>query len=270
MATLRKTDNSDILPNENTGFKVTGTINTGITVDALSAKNSIFIGDSLTYGLYSYWDGADRKNSDGLTPDYAALTIPDAFGLYSNSTVTNLGKRGIGYVADTRNLGNGYETAQATNFALYDFCAICLGVNDWIRSIPLGTISAAAIDTVAGNMMAMLRKIYQDNPLIKVVIYTPYNCWGQVAVNQGVEYYYGDFSTNYALGANNSAGYTLQDLIDLINDVADYYGITVVDLNKANIVNRLNIKDVLIDGLHASEESMPLLAMEIFSGKDFG
>lgn len=269
VATLRAADNSDITPATDTGFTITATMKSGVTIDALSTKNAVFLGDSLTYGLYSYWDGSDRKNSDGLTPDYASLTIPDAFGLYCNATVTNLGKRGIGYVADTRNLGNGYETADATDFSQYDFCAICLGVNDWIQNIPLGSIQAAALDTVAGNMIRMLQKIYSDNPLIKVTIYTPYNCWGQVAVNQGVNHIYGDFSTNYALGANNAAGYTLQDLVDLVNDVADYYGIAVCDLNKANIVNRLNIKDVLIDGLHASEESMPLLAMEIFAGRDF-
>ena len=121
-------------------------------------------------------------------------------------------------------------------------------------------------NTVIGNMVLMFQKILEDNPLCKIVCYSPYNSWGQVSVggDYTADYYYGSEETNYALGATNSAGYTLQDLIDAIDKVCSYYGITHVPLSKNNLCNRINIKNVMIDGLHPSREAREFLAAEIY------
>jgi hypothetical protein len=125
--------------------------------------------------------------------------------------------------------------------------------------------------TVIGNMCLCLQQIAEQNPLCKIVVYSPYNTWGQVSV--GGDYTsntrYGDESTNYALGVTNKAGYTLQDLIDVIDKVCKYYGIAHVPLSQSNICNRLTIKNIMIDGLHPSRESRPYLAAEIFGKKGF-
>ena len=125
--------------------------------------------------------------------------------------------------------------------------------------------------TVIGNMCLCLQQIAEQNPLCKIVVYSPYNSWGQVSV--GGDYtsntHYGDESTNYALGVTNKAGYTLQDLIDVIDKVCKYYGIAHVPLSQSNICNRLTIKNIMIDGLHPSRESRPYLAAEIFGKKGF-
>ena len=125
--------------------------------------------------------------------------------------------------------------------------------------------------TVIGNMCLCFQQIAQQNPLCKIVVYSPYNAWGQVSV--GGDYvantYYGDEETNYALGANNKAGYTLQDLICVIDKVCKYYGIAHVPLSQSNICNRLTIKNIMIDGLHPSREARPFLAAEIFGKKGF-
>ena len=236
----------------------------------LSDKTGIVLGDSISYGLYSYWDGTDKKNSDGLSPDHATTRISDYFAGLCGMSMANIAARGTGYVADTRNLGNALAKANATDFSSYDFVMLCFGINDWIRNAPLGTIADNVEGTVCGNLIRVLQKIYSDNPLCKVVIYTPYNAWGQVAVNQGVNYLYGDETTNYALGTQNTAGYTLQTLIDTIKSVANYYGVTCTGLGDSNVVNRINIKDIMIDGLHPSLDSLPMLAAEMYAQKDFG
>ena len=265
---MRKPDNSSIVPTDGTNLSVITKWSRPSTY--LYGKSGIILGDSISYGLYSYWSGSDRMNSDGLVPDYASVRISDWFAMLTGMTVTNIARRGTGYVADSRNLGNAWVKAQATNFADYDFVGLCFGVNDYIQNKPLGTIAGNIEGTVVGNLMRVLKKIYTDNPLAKVVIFSPYNTWGQVAVNQGASDLYGDESTNYALGYANSSGYTLQDLVDALDEVADYYGVTHEKLNKSNVVNRINIKDIMIDGLHPSLESMPLLAAEMFAQKDFG
>lgn len=236
----------------------------------LYQKQAIILGDSISYGLYSYWDNGQRKNSDGLSPDYAQTRISDYFANLGGMAMTNIAARATGYVADPRALGNALVKANATDFSNYDFVGLCFGINDYIQNKPIGTISGDTEGTVVGNLMRVLKKIYTDNPLAKVVIFSPYNAWGQVAVNQGANELYGDESTNYALGFENSAHYTLQDLVDAIDEVSDYYGVTHERLNKSNIINRLTIKDILIDGLHPSRDSMPMLAAEMFAQKDFG
>lgn len=236
----------------------------------LKGKNGIILGDSISYGLYSYWNNGARYNSDGLSPDYASKRISDYFADLAGMTVTNIAKRGTGYVADSRNLGNALVKANATDFSQYAFVGLCYGINDYLQNKTIGAIETSVEGTVIGNMMRVLQKIYNDNPLAKVVIFSPYNAWGQVAVNQQGDELYGDFASNYALGHQNTAGYTLQDLVDAIDSVAQYYGITHEKLNKSNVVNRLNIKDIMIDGLHPSLDSMPMLAAEMFAQKDFG
>ena len=384
----------------------------GASAECMCIKNAVFFGDSITHGVYSFYDtDGSRKNGFDTTDD-GHPRIPAYFGQLAGANVTNHGKRGSGWVQDTRKLGNGLAMTQQTDFAEYDFAAYCLGINDYLQSVPLGTFSGGTTEepietewvqgacssendgtavfydnqanrirsgflqppyhiklkegyvirgivafekaeyddamkarlivktaelktgitmteeevsarmqaegityslpyhmisvcktdatasispdedfieefykpasvagnaptqtegTVVGNMALCFKQIAQQNPLCKVVVYSPYNTWGQVSA--GGDYvsdtYYGDESTNYALGRVNSAGYTLQDLIDTIDKVCEFYGIAHVPLSKSNICNRLTIKDIMIDGLHPSRESRPYLAAEIFGKKCF-
>ena len=245
-------------------------------------KKAVFFGDSITHGVYSYFedDGSGtmlRKNGFDTTDD-GHPRIPAYFGELAGATVTNNGKRGSGWIVDTRSIGNAWEMTQVTDFSQYDFAAYCLGINDWIQGATLGTLdepgttgNAIGEGTVVGSMIACFEKVFTDNPLCKVVVYSPYNSWGQYS--QGGDYtantLYGDESTNYALGATNSAGYTLQQLIDLIDEVCQHYGIRHVPLSKSNVCNRFTIKNIMIDGLHPSREARPMLAAEIFGQKGF-
>jgi hypothetical protein len=358
-------------------------------------KNAVFFGDSITHGVYSYYNANGGRQNGFDTTDDGHPRIPAYFGMLANCSVTNHGARGSGWVADNRGLGDAVEKTQLTNFADYDFAAYCLGINDYIQGKPLGTINleagtvtgggepitttlsqgyASAADlnndlntrvktefikgpfkievnegysiraiytydsddvssssvatlknstvtsfdaytsassysiitfcksdsnatltpteniiktletlpssaigpvvqkgTIVGNMAICFQQIAKQNPHCKVVCYSPYNAWGQVSV--GGDYtsntLYGDESTRYSLGRKNSAGYTLQDLIDTIDKVCQWYGIRHVPLSKSNICNLLTIKDIMIDGLHPSREARPYLAAEIFGQKGF-
>ena len=250
----------------------------------LSGKKAIFLGDSITYGLYSFWNGNVRENSALYEPnDRASKRITDYFAEISGMTVDNIATRGTGYVVSNSRdggiLNNALGKANITDFSQYDFVGLCYGINDWIQSEPLGNLTDKLEGTVIGNLCAVLDKIYSTNggnPLCKVVIYTPYNAWGQLAYNQVGDNprYYGDFDSNYAMGTESpkepSVTYTLSDLIDAIKSVADYYGVTCTPLGSSNVVNRINIKDIMIDGLHPSLESYPMLAAEMYAQRDFG
>ena len=233
----------------------------------------VFLGDSISFGMYSYWSGTSRKNADDVTSTIVltktSRRISDWFGYLCGTEITNLAARGTGYVADTRGFGNALEVAGDTDFTTHDFVALCFGVNDYIQGVTLGTDQTSAEGTIAGNLTRVLQKIYSDNPLAKVVVYTPYNTWGQWRDTSGAtQTLYGDEESNYALG-HEIGGNTLQDVVDVIHTVCDYYGVEVVDLSKGNVINRINIKDVLVDGLHPREDIMEKLAAEMYGNTTY-
>lgn len=245
-------------------------------------NKAVFMGDSITQGVFSYWNnnvhtdanrynGFDISNPSSVVESTEYHGIHYYFGLLSGAEMVNLGKRGTGWVADTRHIGNALSVATNYNFTDVDFVALCFGVNDYIQGVSLGDITTQAANTLIGNMCATIEKILSDNPLCKVVVYSPYNTWGQVS--KGGDYtansYYGDESTNYALG-HQISGHTLQDIIDAMELVCEHYGIQCVNLSKSNVVNRFTIKDIMVDGLHPTKESYIKLAAEIYGKGNFG
>lgn len=239
-------------------------------------SSAVFFGDSIMHGVYSYYEtdsnGKVLRKNGFDSNSYSYLRIPDYFGLMAGATVTNNGKRGSGWITDTRNLGNALEMANKTDFSKYDFAAFCLGINDWIQGAKVGSLdnpgstgNSISEGTVVANMIACIEKVKKENPSCKMVVYSPYISWGQYS--DGGDYtsktLYGDESTDYALGAVNKAGYTLQELIDVIDQVCRYYGIRHVPLSRSKVCTKDNVKDIMIDGLHPSREIRQSLAEEI-------
>ena len=239
-------------------------------------NKAVFFGDSIMHGVYSYFaDGTDGRvlRMNGFNSNLSSYPrIPDYFAMLSGASVTNNAKRGSGWITDTRGWGNAYEMAGKTDFSQYDFAAFCLGINDWIQGARIGSLDdpgktggSISEGTVVANMIACIEKVKKENPDCRVVVYSPYISWGQYS--DGGDYtsdtLYGDMTTGYALGAANKAGYTLQDLIDVIDQVCSHYGIRHVPLSKSEVCTLETVKDIMIDGLHPSREAMPLLALEI-------
>lgn len=226
---------------------------------------ALFMGDSINYGLASYFNGTQSG-----VREVTFNRISDYFAQMTGAEVDNIAARGTGYVADTRNLGNGWEKAQVTDYSNYNLVCICLGINDYIQHVSIGTLEANAEGTVIGNMTRIINKIMTDNPLCKVVIFSPYNSWGQVCDDSGSEYqvadYYGDESTDYALG-HAIRGHTLTEYITAIDSVCAAYHIQHVKLSESGMINKANIKKVLADGLHPIVDVRPMLAAELFGRK---
>ena len=66
--------------------------------------------------------------------------------------------------------------------------------------------------------------------------------------------YGGDFDSNWGIGYAMEHSGTLENIHDDIVYWANYYGLQVMDMTFGNsVVNRLNIKDSLIDGSHPSD-----------------
>lgn len=247
--------------------------NDGNLIGMSYSKKGIFMGDSISFGFYSYFDSnGNRCNADDLYSDYtktaAKMRISDWFSKFYNIPIDNIAERGTGYVADSRGLGNALVKARATDFSNYDFVALCFGVNDYIQSCNIGSIETKTEGTIIGNLIQVLEKIYNDNPYCKVIVFTPYNTWGQVRASKPSQTYYGNENTNYALGYSIN-GNTLQNIIDAINSVCTRYGIESVDLSKGNFCNRINIKNILVDGLHPTEKAMKALASEMYENMTF-
>jgi len=235
-----------------------------------TVRRGIVLGDSISFGFWSYWDGSSRKNADDLYSNIAQTAAPmrisDWLSLYCGIPMDNIARRGTGWVADSRSLGNAWTVAQATDFSGYDFVGLCFGVNDYIQKTPLGTLSDAQVGTVIGNMIRVLEKIYTDNPLAKVIVYSPLNTWGQYRDSAGSsQTLYGDASTHYALGYDfGGTSYTLQQLIDAMEAVCDRYDIRHVVMSQGCTINVFNIKDILIDGLHPSQSAMKSIASDMY------
>lgn len=264
---------SDVANSSFTGVKneenVPIIVQTVKKLDEKVPSKGIVLGDSISFGLWSFFDGAQRKNADDLYNDIdktaAPIRISDWLARYYNIQIDNIAKRGTGWVADTRSLGNAWAKAQATDFSEYDYVALCFGVNDYIQKCTLGTIQDNTVGTVIGNMIHTLDKIFSDNPLAKVVVFSPLNTWGQCRSTAQNPVYYGDASTHYALGYDfNGTSYTLQDLIDAMESVCDAYDIRHVVMSQGCTINMLNIKDILVDGLHPTQESMKSIASDMY------
>lgn len=240
-------------------------------------NRSVFFGDSIMQGVYSYFetdtDGTLLRKNGFDNNSYHYLRIPDYFGLCAGSTVTNNAQRGSGWITDTRGWGNALEMADKTDFSQYDFAAFCLGINDWIQGAQIGSLEdpgntgkSISEGTVVANMIYCIEKVKRENPECRIVVYSPYISWGQYS--DGGDYtsktFYGDYSTSYALGAQNKAGYTLQDLIDVIDEVCRFYDVRHVPLSRSRVCTADNVKEIMIDGLHPSREYRQSLAEEMF------
>lgn len=261
-------------------------------------KKCVFMGDSITHGVYSYFnndthDDTNRYNGFDLNPkgdasfrNLSNQSVIEAatayqgihyyFGKMMCCDVVNLARRGSGFVHDGRSggtfcdliFGNANKTSggiSAYDFTDVDLVCVFFGINDYINNKVLATC--------VGELERGVREILRENPLCKIVIFSPYNAWGQVS--QGGDYLgdtlYGDESTNYALGAAAaSGGYTLQAFVDAIDTKCNELGIQHVPLSKSNVCNRVNIKDIMIDGLHPSKESYLMLAAEIYGKVNYG
>lgn len=201
----------------------------------------IAMGDSITEG---YW-AAD----DGTLQPPTSLNWPYYVGLINNWSVTNAGAGGSGYVHNgtvpPRNK-NAVGMVNDVDFSNYDIVSFAWGVNDWHYECNIGDLSTSTLNdgTMVGNMRYCVEKVLTDNPKCKIVVILPFNS----------SMFGGDFDSNWGLGTSLPTSGTLQNVIDKIKSVCEYYGLQMIDSVNNSVVNRFNIEDYFPDGLHPAED----------------
>lgn len=153
---------------------------------------------------------------------------------------------------------NGVKVVQDLDVSDAGLITVAWGFNDWHydqtrgnhdlidESVPYPTegYDITQITTVNQAIWYCLGELIRKAPNAKIVVQTPMNGW----------LYGGDWNSNWGIGYSMTHAGTLKDIHDDIVYWADYYGLEILDMTFNNsIVNRRNIKDVLIDGSHPSD-----------------
>ena len=179
----------------------------------------VAFGDSITYGV-------DGVTSGMMEKPYSTL-VSEQLGLAS---FDNQGVSGATLCANDQGLNNRTQAILSyTNEA--DIISVLLGVNDYMRGLPLGDESSRDNTTVYGSLFLIAEYLTTNYSDSYVFFMTPFPCRNDSNLND--------------------AGYCLDDVCDAIKYVAGEYGIDVLDLN--NVSGYENFVD-LGDGLHPSQD----------------
>lgn len=200
------------------------------------------IGDSITRGMYT---NIGDEYSQGPTQ----YGYPYWIGKINGCPIVNLGESGAGYANKGTNNVNGKDIVDNNSFADADIITIALGINDYKStnaSLHLGSMDSVSGDgTVIGNMKYMIETLADPTngkaKKAQIIIMLPMN---ENRFSQGT------LAGNWAFGYAFRENKTLSDYRDAIKECADYYNVKVVDLEEVTPLNRLNIRNLLGDGLH--------------------
>jgi hypothetical protein len=175
---------------------------------------------------------------------------------------------GQGYIRTAANNRNGILEVVNADLTDAGLIVVAWGFNDWHynqtrgnhdlidASVPYPTAGYdySQITTINQAIWFCLGELIRKAPLAKIVVQTPMNGW----------LYGGDFASNWGIGYEMSNSGTLAQIHDDIKYWADYYGLQVLDMTYNNsIVNRRNIKDVLLDGSHPSDPAHQQLGRHV-------
>lgn len=205
------------------------------------------LGDSIAQGYYSKDGALLVSNTDCWAAIVARL---------NRYTLINYAVGGSGYVhaGTVGDKLNARDHVDTIDFSGCDLVTLAYGVNDWKYNAKLGSMgdSVATGGTFYSNMRYVIEKILADNPLCKIIVITPLNCGA-----------YGDEASNWGLGHSFSNNGTLEEIFAAEKEVCEHYGIELLDMTHASVVNRKNISAVLPDGVHPSLDCHNVLAKEL-------
>lgn len=235
------------------------------------------LGDSITQGYVSYYSESKGRYTAEVRPTECWVS---KLAMAKNWHISNKGVGGSGYVMRTAtDIGDStyntpaWKVVQGIDFTPYNLVTLAYGVNDYKGNpdagympdgVPIGSMNDAIGDRPEKLIPAMrktIETILASNPKLKLVIITPLNCHG----------YSGEFGnqlSNYAYGHERSSDRTtgcgtLKDVRDAMIEVCEYYGLEYIDMTAQSCVNRLNLEDLLLDGVHPGADCHTLLAHEL-------
>jgi lysophospholipase L1-like esterase len=208
-----------------------------------SGKNANFMGDSITYGAWSA-DGGTTWTT--VTPYHQYLK--DTLGL---STVRNYGvsSTAISTKADYPDSTNAFVNRYSAMDNNADLIAVLGGTNDFGHNTPLGTIADKTDISFYGALNVLMSGLIAKYLGKRIIFMTP--------LHRNLS---GDNNETNALGVK------LSQYVQAIKDVAQYYGIPVIDLYNISGLNpsvSIIKTTYMDDGLHPNAAGHQLLANNI-------
>lgn len=240
----------------NCGYRMITT--SGVCDDWICLHNQykeklISIGDSIPLGTWSWLNDEGYQHTavdEGIS--YVQVMC-DILGLEN----LNYCHGGLGWL---RNANDGTllkPLLETIDFSVAKTVFIQLGTNDWNYGFELGEISDTKdTETVCGGIRYAIEYIMEQNPIIKLVIVSPFN-----RAPYGSSYGY-----NWGYGAYNTLNKTLKDYCGVIKTICEEYGVQYIDCTLNSAIGRLNIMSMCPDGTHPSIEAHNILGHE-FAGR---
>lgn len=183
------------------------------------------IGDSITYGFLT----SDTRMQ---SPYPSSLK-----SLLGAKEVRNYGLSGTTVANDRTVIGSFEPMSSPTRVETWDNNAnvniVLGGVNDFIKNVELGTIDDEVDTTFYGGYKSLIRQLYKKYPNKKIVMMTP--------LHYSLEY------------TPNTKGYILKDYVNAIREIAEMYGIYLIDLYAICNININTRGKYQIDGLHTNQ-----------------
>ena len=200
-------------------------------------KKVAFVGDSITFGVHTtkiYYEILDEKI--GFFDVYSDGVAGSSYSVTATGEYTPITQRWQSIPTDR------------------DLVVIFAGTNDWGHDTPLGTIADTTDVSFYGAISVVINGILEANPDTRLVLMTPLHRWG---------YNGGNYPNDTD---NNGQGHPLVDYVNAIKEIAELYGVPVIDLFSISGLNpRISaIKTgYMTDGLHPDTAGHVLLADRI-------
>ena len=231
-------------------------INTNLVFKILVKEykyNWFALGDSIVQGYYSFenGDGTKTGSSIAVTQDCWVNLV----SFKNECKLFNYGVGGSGFVHNGTVLDklNACDHVDTIDFSNADLVTIAYGVNDWKYNCNLGSMASNKKDgTIYGNMKYVIEKIVSNNPKAKIIIITPLNCSA-----------YGTQQNNWGIGYSFSNNGTLERIFEAEKEVAEYYGIEMIDMTHNSVINRISAPLLLADGVHPTLDGHKAIACEL-------
>ena len=202
-------------------------------------KKVAFIGDSITYGV----------NVDNNNIYYKLLNSKIVFGdVYADGVAGSCYSAKSNYGQNNSPIINRWQNIPTDR----DLVVLFAGTNDWGHNTPLGTIADTTDVSFYGALSVIINGILEANPSTRLVFFTPLHRWG-----------FGDYPYDTD---NNGRGFPLKSYVDAIKEIAELYGVPVIDLFSMACLNpRIEaIKtNYVTDGLHPNDAGHAILADRI-------
>ncbi|MBW3350624.1 GDSL-type esterase/lipase family protein [Limosilactobacillus reuteri] len=210
-------------------------------------KKITFLGDSITSG---------GTTSNGKQ----AFSYVDYLKDYLGAEITNKGLSGS--VITEGNVENQTQSfvSRSNQIQDQDFVTIFGGINDFWFNSPLGSMedSSDNVKTFYGALKFLVENLSKKNPAAHFLFITPLK-----ECKEGAPHTYED--NNKLVLHKNRAGFTEEDYVNAIKEVAAYYSVPVLDLFNSSNMNPYieSQRQYFADDLHPNQLGAQRLALLI-------